>query len=643
MLHGRFAVIKLWPTLKTAEDECIARLKISAKSLGLECLEVDSFACLVDPPHQQITQDDVDFVLSLHFETPKRYDIFSFVALWNPLRFYHEWGYRKFTRHLMTHDDFLSCASPWADDQVRRLVASDPSRKPPELPLYHSLSEPILPPTTGEGKLFYAGINWERISGKPQRHGKLFKLLDKHGDLRIYGPKSFQGVDVWRGYRSYSGQVPFDGTSIVGLIHKAGISLVLSSEGHRESELMSSRLFESLAAGAVIISDENAFARRHFGNTLLYIDTRQDTETLYQELLNHLEWIRSNSEDATKLARGAQEIFLKNFRLDDCLKRIYDSLPARKQELECLYTPRRRDERVSVILLMPEFDPDILDRHLRSCLSQKNVSIRAVLAMDGRDLERFGGRVRSQLAGLRIPVEVKTLDYFERTQSGTIVSRWRLGRIILQAIEELIEDEYFCIVSPDSKLFSDHLPSLLRSLEDSGDAGVAWSEMLLSHTRDDSENADLDNEPGMHYYQSPREPAGLGRFLFRKSSLPQDLGAVLPYLDVLAMDLLFGISRSVPTKRCTLLTDTEARFNVQLAAGARPEEERELLQDYAPTVFSHSPGGARFSLDSLTDEEKTKLAVELAHSVPAPKFIKKICFGIYRFWLRRHNAHTSVE
>ena len=35
-LIGRFAVVKLWPEIKTAEDECIARQKIAAKSLDLE-------------------------------------------------------------------------------------------------------------------------------------------------------------------------------------------------------------------------------------------------------------------------------------------------------------------------------------------------------------------------------------------------------------------------------------------------------------------------------------------------------------------------------------------------------------------------------------------------------------------------------
>ncbi len=643
VLHRKFAVIKLWPSLKTAEDECIARLKISARSLGLECLEVDSFARLVDPPHVQLTREDVDFVLSLHFETPKRYDIFSFVALWNPLQFFHEWGYRKFTRNLLSHDDFLSCSSAWADDQVKRHLASDRMRQPPELRLYHSVSEPIYRPTIGEGKLFYAGINWEKISKRPQRHGALLKLLDKTGDLRIYGPKLFNGFDVWAGYKSYRGPIPFDGVSLIRLINKAGISLVLSSEAHRQSELMSSRLFESLAAGAVIISDENPFARRYFGDTLLYIDTTLDAKETHEQVQSHLAWIRSEPAAAERLAQQAQEIFLRDFTLDHCLREIYRELPARKQKLECLYVPKL-PEKITVIFLMPEFQPEILERHVASCLGQKNVVLRPILAMDTRDFERFSHRIQTRLNDLPVPMTVSTLEFFDRYASGTVKSRKRIGTVLHEALERLVEDDYFCFVAPNESLYSDHLCSLLRTLEDSEEAGSAWADMLLSHADDGKNHADLCDEPG-DSYGLPNKPIGLGRFMFRKSALAPDLGSVLPYLDASAMDLLWGITQSLPSKRCTLVSDIQDRFSLQIATAAKPQEEREIITDYAPFLFSkrrtfeqQSPG--TLAVDALTAEQKTKLAVELAHSVPFPALLKKIGFGLYRVWLHRSNGRV---
>jgi len=228
MLRRKFAVIKLWPGQKAAEDEVIERLKIAGKVLDLECVVVDSFARLIHPPHTQLTQNDVDFVLSLHFETPKRFDIFSFVTLWNPLEFYHEWGYRKFTRHLLTHDDFLSCDSISGDDHVMRCISNGPPRERPLFRFYPTLAGPILEPTLGDKKLFYVGVNWEKSIRQPGRHDGLLGMLDESDDLRIFGPKLHGGVDVWQGSKSYVGPIPFDGGFVVRLINQAGISLVLS-------------------------------------------------------------------------------------------------------------------------------------------------------------------------------------------------------------------------------------------------------------------------------------------------------------------------------------------------------------------------------------------------------------------------------
>lgn len=636
MLCRRFAVVKLWPELKTAEDECIARLKIAAKSLGIECLEVDSFARLIHPPHTQLIQGDVDFVINLHFETPKCYDIFSFVALWNPLQFFHVWGYRKFTSHLLTHDDFLSCSSTWADAHLRRCVSNDPMRDGPHFRLYHSLSGPLFDPTTGDKKLFYTGINWERVGKKSERYQGLLKLLDKTGDLRIYGPKTFHGVDVWAGYKSYVGPVPFDGVSIVRKINKAGISLVLSSEAHKQSELMSSRLFESLAAGVVIICDENPFARRFFGDTLLYTDTSLPADETYAQVQSHIDWIKSEPAKARELAKQAQEIFRKKFTLDRYLERIYQELPARKKKLEGLYKPKRPQEKITLLFLMPEFQPKVLEQHITSCLAQKNVKIRPALVMDRRDVEVFGHRVQTRLNELAVPMAMEVLDFFERYPNGSVKRRRRVGEVIDEAIKRLAQEDYFCIVSPNERLFSDHLCSLLRVLQDSEEAGAAWSNMLFSCRTEGKDHVDLNYELDFANWTS-NQPLGFGRFLFRMSSLGPDLQTTLPYLDVLSMHLLAGTVKIVATKRCTLMLDIQDRFNLQFLK-TKQDAEREILIDYAPALFGKNMKDdlepILLALECMAPESKTKLAVELAHSVPFPAFLKKIGFGLYRLWYR---------
>src|SRR4051794_21664517 len=89
-LCGRFAVVKLWPGIKTAEDECIARLKSAAMDLGIECMEIHADGRFIDHSEASVNKSNIDFVIHLHYDTPKLYDAFSLVALWNPIQFYHE-------------------------------------------------------------------------------------------------------------------------------------------------------------------------------------------------------------------------------------------------------------------------------------------------------------------------------------------------------------------------------------------------------------------------------------------------------------------------------------------------------------------------------------------------------------------------
>ena len=634
MLHRKFAVIKLWPALKTAEDECIARLKLAAADLGLECIQVDSFARLTAPPHTQLTAQDVDFVLSLHFETPKCYDIFSFVALWNPLQFYYEWGYRRCTSHLLTHDDFLSCSSPWADDHVIRSIAQDPARDKPRFHLYHSLGKTLFPPTTGEGRVFYTGINWERVSGKRGRHGELLQLLDAGDFIRIFGPRKFQGVDVWAGYRSYAGSLPFDGLSVVREINRAGICLALSSDAHTQSELMSNRLFESIAAGAVTICDENPFARRFFGDSLLYIDCTLPPEDTFHQVTAHIHWIRANPDKALRLAADAQEIFRKEFTLSHCLDEIYAGLSRRKEHLDALSRPRPDAGAIDVLLLMPEFSPSVLEGHIESCLAQRNVTIRPILLMSRRDSALFGDRVRARLSQLEIPTRVECAPFFDCYPDGSVRLRRRIGETLSASIESLVESDFFSFVGPHERLFSNHFSSLLNALGRDVSAAVAASNVIYKHNVDGRDHAVL-REAVCLEDSPPSVPTGYGRFLFRSAAVDRNIHAALRYLDALAMHALVLPHEVVQSGRATVLLDLQNRFNVEFRH-AKPTEEREILLDYAPQLAAKSVYTDPITaFEQLDARAKTKMAVELAHSVPFPEPVKKLGFGVYRWWLRR--------
>ncbi|MHB9007602.1 MAG: glycosyltransferase family 2 protein [Limisphaerales bacterium] len=559
-LLGRFAVIKPWPDVQAAEDEIIARLEITARSMGLECVVVDPEGHELEPPHRRLTRQDVDFIFSLHFETPKAYDLFSFVALWNPVRFYKEWGFQRFSRNLLTHDDFLSCSSTGADDHVRQLIQGGPERNLDWFTMYHSLSEPILEPSLGDGKIFYAGINWERLDKKKKgRHQDLLKALDQDGLLRIHGPRLFQGVNVWEGYQSYVGPIPFDGVSFIHEIARAGISLTLSSEAHIESELMSMRLFESLAAGVIILCDQNPFARRHFGDTLLYLDTSVPTEQVYAQIKAHLDWIRSHPEEALAKARAAQAIFKERFTLDRSLATIYGKLTERKQRLEALYTPSHPEQPAQLLLLLPSYSPEDLDALLESAGSQTHRHCQTVLLVDEGEYRENRDEVDRKLAAASRPVAVQPIGFYDRRTDGSCRQRLRLGAALAPVIESLPADAVFLVIAPNERLFSNHVTTLLKSLQADDSAPFAYSQSLLRHVWDGRTAYDEMGELNVALHR--HLPTGFGRFLFRRSAVTPDQLAAMRHLDLQAMTpLLTGRNVGVHTRRATLLHRIQEPF-----------------------------------------------------------------------------------
>jgi len=587
---GRFAVVKPWPDVQAAEDENIARLQITAKSLGLECVVIDPEGIELETPHRRVTGREVDFVIHLHFETPKAYDAFSFVVLWNPLRFFRDWGYRRYSRHLLTHDDFLSCSSTWADDHSRRMIANDPTRVPVEFTMYHSLSEPILEPSLGEQKIFYAGINWEKLDKKKKgRHHDVLKILDKDGLVRIHGPKVFQGVNVWEGYRSYVGPVPFDGVSIIRDIARAGISLVLSSDAHKESELMSNRLFESLAAGAVIIADENPFARRHFGDTLLYIDASLSSDRVYEQIVGHLAWIRSNPDKALGMARAAQAIFKERFTLDRSLATIYEKLGQRRRQLEALYAPPDPKQVVQMLLMLPEYSPDALATLLGSATNQTHPACQRVLLMDEWEYQTHKEEIDGRLSPASI--QVRPIAFCDRRQDHTCRKRLPLGQVLGQVIESLPPDALFTVVAPNEQLFANHVARLLHVLQKDGSCDFAYSPIVFRHVWDGKTTYDLLDQ--LNIATNWHLPTGFGRYLFRRSAVTSEQLEVMRYLDLKALSPLVGGLNAVASSQATILSRVQEPF---------------VTGEIFDTIFEHE-----IALDHLTE---TNLVPDLNHVKP---------------------------
>lgn len=579
-LVGKFAIVKLWPDIKTAEDECIARLKIAASGLGLECVEIHADGRLLENPEKIITKKVIDFVLHLHYDTPKLYDAFSFVALWNPTAFYHEWGYARTSRNLLTHDDFISCSAPAADDHVNRLIRKVTTHLPPLFNLYHSVADTTHKPTLGDQKLFYAGINWDALRGGVSRHQELLKRLDKTGNLRIFGPTLFQGVKVWDGYDSYVREIPFDGFSMMDEISRAGIALVLSSQAHKDAELMSNRLFESIAAGALIICDENNFAKKFFGDCLLYIDSRCSVEEIFNTIETHLAWVKINPKKALMMVTESQRIFQEKFALKKSLIDLYTNLNDRKLQLSQRQTPSDGTNiNVRMYLLMPDYSEAQLKMHIESVVTQEYENFSPVIVMDKVDAIQNREAIAIELEKSKVNIELIVLDWYVYVANTDIRQRRRLGLIIQEILCLNNQADAVTFVGPNEKIFSNHLKVLAGSLIKSPGTQCAATAVILQHT----------NRP-IHMVHdridfsqlNPSLPIGYARFIFRTSALPKDLNHALPYLDRKSMALLVGDNKIMQEIPSTVVIDLVHEF----PSGPWDEgQENNLIASYCPDVF----------------------------------------------------------
>ena len=582
---GRFAVVKLWPDIKTAEDECIARLKIAAHALGIECVEIHADGALISEPQVRVSKENVDFVIHLHYDTPKRYDAFSFVALWNPLKFYHEWGYTRTSRNLTTHDDFISCSADAADHHVARMVRTTSTHLPARFNLYHSTADVIHSPSLGEGKLFYAGINWDVLTGGKSRHQEVLKRLDKTGLLRIYGPTIFQGTKVWAGYESYVREVPFDGVSMIDEISKAGIALVLSSQAHKDSELMSNRLFESVAAGALIICDENPFAKKFFGDSLLYVDSRSPIEQIYTDITRHLDWAQKHQDRALAMIAKAQDIFSQKFTLIRNLSDLYSSLAERKRELLVRQNPPvSHPVTIQLNLLMPVYTEAVLRAHIDSVRVQEYQNFSPVLVVDTRVASLFRREIDAALAASPVAIGLVEVDYFREGIHPEIKTRRRLGEIIQQLLGTTVGFNAFMAVAPNETLFSNHLAVLAGALQRAPDVQCAATAAVL-----------LDGGAPVHSVHELIDfghvdragPPGYGRFIFRMVGIPHDVSIALPYLDGRPFAVLVGGNNIDQQLPASITIDLQQEFPERTWDEAA---ENEVIRDYSLGAFKLATG-----------------------------------------------------
>ena len=456
----KFAVVSAWPDLKNAEYEVIERIKISATNIGSECIVIDNDGYLIDDKGERnglANEDDIDFAIALHFTSAKMFNIYCYGAMWNPPNFLMDFGYKSQTDNLYSYDDYLVYGSEAIDSHLKNLLTqtnkdiSDCSRFMTTVP-----GELKRPKLSSNIKLFYSGINWERMSNSKGRHHDLLKALDNENLTRIYGPEKFLGVRPWEGFQTYAGSLPFDGVSTMKAINECGVSLVLTSNIHRKASAVSSRLFESCAAGSVLVCDDNKFIKQEFGNSVLYISYDEiNPENNVEQIKKHLVWIANNKDKALDLAKRSQKIFQHKFHLDKVLGEIIKNHPDRKMQV--IKNSCDTETGVSVIVRCYNNSTNFIST-ITSLNGQYNKkSIDLIVVCDKDDKSLVSKSVKKYLNSA-IKCRIISLNIFDNNQRIMTT-----GSILVEALQQA-KYEYISVLDAGTILFNDHLSLLLKKI-----------------------------------------------------------------------------------------------------------------------------------------------------------------------------------
>ena len=411
-IKGTIAVIRMWPEQACAEHECVERIRTAAELLGVRVIELDKFGHIVGTPRQRVAREDVDFVIHLHYETAKTYDAVSVAAMWNPTQFYFDWGFDRHWSNQMSHDVYAYTGSP----EIKKLVrASRGDFVAADMPLLnHTLADPIIPPRLhDEYRVFYCGINWEKLTNKPARHDAVLRELDKKGVLDVYGPTEIRGVKLWDGYKGYHGSLPFDGRTIIGKIADAGACLVFSSEAHISSGIMSSRLFEAMAAGAVVIGDEHPFLSAAIGDNYVRVPSSLPAEERVKRIMEALERFGRDPQEALALASASQQRLLESYHLCTQLANVYAAAHRFSERSRALTLPSA--EPVVDLIVQPLYgDANIVLQRVNGLAKSCRGRARITALVDPKLREWYEGHVDAAVQIVPLPdAQTRILDPME--------------------------------------------------------------------------------------------------------------------------------------------------------------------------------------------------------------------------------------
>jgi hypothetical protein len=287
------------------ERELSWKIKLAAEQLGWEAFvdEAEGIG-LQQIPH-------LDWVICLVPRNPYRTPgCPNYLALFHDVGFFDEKGqlfsfYENYEPYLLTiPQDRFARAFPVNE----KLLFS--------MPFYPSVQNIPYQPLPLHNIATMMPVWGNRL--KEPKYIALYQMLSESGWVKFYGPPDPSQV-IREGYM---GPLEFDGISVIRALQNHGIALVLHSRRHNRAKIPSGRIFEAAAASAVIISDQNAFVQKHFGDSVYSIDVSGSAEEIYAQIMACKEAIQRDPESALRKAAQAHRIFEEKFSMTTQLLRL---------------------------------------------------------------------------------------------------------------------------------------------------------------------------------------------------------------------------------------------------------------------------------------------------------------------------------
>lgn len=551
-----FGLVYPWPGTDTAETELLARATKAAENIGFHCVMLSDFGQILDETQHEtdefVKPADLDYIMTTHYESHKSVDSYYYHLLWNPPDIplntvYYE---GKVIDNYVMNDDYLIYDFGGMSNHLRSMLVNKPRTLEGASAFVGSFPKSaVMSPNLENPKLFYCGMNWEKVVNNSNRHSGLFELLDKTGKVKFYGPdvvETWGGIRPWEGYDCYQYSIPFDGFSILKEINSCGICLAISSDAHRRAGAVTNRAYEACAAGAVIISDNNVFMEEYFGDSVLYITyNKNNPQDTYDQIMEKYRWIVEHKEEAMEMAKRSQQIFVDKFCMEKGILDVTKNHYKRFKTIEADLFARSDKAVVLAIQVLNTQKEEEIEKMLQPVMDNINNQYYRNIVLGVVCDKKVGNKVKQFAENCFVNVVVISTDLFDEKGSRNITD----GQAILLA-QKSVSHDYFIKTSELETWFYDHITTLVRTIEDNPETFASYAGMLSEDSKEFRRTYMFEKLTyGRVYLQEhPKNMPISGQFLFKRESeayIPEYIMGCLDGLEHVAYVAMLWIKNNL--------------------------------------------------------------------------------------------------